>query len=159
LDVSYVGYFYPNGNFDDIHELDIAISYDDSDDLGDWSVSPYALVAIELKDDNGSEDVYLELGGELSLDNIVPSEDLPVSLSVPFAIGLSLDDYYGDEDFGFLSVGVMAGMPLDFIPSDLGVWEAYAGVTGYWLNDDVAGLTDGDDDYEIVLSAGFGLEY
>ncbi len=160
FDISYVGYFYPNGAFNDIHELDIAFSYDDSDDLGDFALSPYVLLAIEFDDANGSEDTYIELGGKLSLDPFIPtSEDYDVSLSVPFAVGLGVDNYYPDNDFfGYASVGILAGIPLDFIPSDYGTWEAHAGLTAYFFNDG-EGLNDGGDDFQLVASIGVGLEY
>ena len=160
IDISYVGYFYPNGAFNDIHELDIAVSYDDSDDLGDFALSPYVLLAIEFDDANGSEDTYIEFGGELSLDAFVPtSEDFDVSLSVPFALGLGVDNYYPDNDlFGYFSVGVFGSIPLEFIPSEYGAWEAHAGLTGYFFNDG-AGLTDSDEDFQLVASIGIGLEY
>ena len=164
---TFTGYYYPNGSATDIEELSFALEYDDSEVLGDWSVAPYVLIAFETRDKGGTEDIYLELGGELGAP-FIESEDLPIDLSFPFAIGLSIDDYYtdaggSDETFGFLMIGVAASMPLDFIPADYGTWTATAGLDLFFLNDDVAvgtgGLNDNGDDFNIVGKVGVGLEY
>ena len=162
LDVSYVGYYAPNGAFDSIHELDFVVSYDDSELMGDYAFGPYALLAIEIDDEGGSEDIYLELGGELAF-NIVDSEDYPVDLSIPVYVGLSLDDYYTDaggdnEFFGYGAIGASLGVPLPFIPEDYGSWSASAGLTALFLNDD-ANLNDTGDDLELIGSVGISMEY
>jgi hypothetical protein len=161
LDAAYVVYTSPNGAFDDIQELDFYVEFDDSEYLNDWALTPYALVAIEIDDDNGSEDTYLELGGALALPFEVGTEDYPIALSVPIAVGLSLDDYYvdasgDDEFFGYLSIGVGADTALPFIPSEYGAYSAGVSVTGLFLNDD-AGLSD--DDFELVGTLSIGMEY
>ncbi|MEM9881384.1 MAG: TorF family putative porin [Planctomycetota bacterium] len=153
----FTGFYYPNGSAENIEEIGFDVSYDDSALLGDYAFSPYLFIAFETKDRGGTEDIYAEIGGEFSAF-FIESEDIPVSLSFPFALGFSIDDYYGDEDWGFLMVGVAAGMPLDFIPSDYGTWSASAGLDLFFVNDD-AGLLDDGDDFEIVGKVGVGLEY
>ncbi|MEM9418174.1 MAG: TorF family putative porin [Planctomycetota bacterium] len=162
VSATFTGYYSPNNAFSDIEEIAFGVGYDDSEALGDYAFAPYALLAFEIRDAGGSEDVYLELGGEFSAF-FIESEDLPVELSFPVALGLSIDDYYTDaggdnEFFGFFKVGVAAGMPLDFIPSDYGVWSASAGLDLYFVNDD-AGLLDDGDDFEIAALLGVGMEY
>lgn len=159
---TFTGFYSPNGAFADVEELAFGLDYDDSEDLGDWAVSPYVLIAFETRDAGGSEDIYLELGGELGAP-FIESEDLPVDLSFPFAFGFSIDDYYTDgggdnEAFGFFMVGAAASMPMDFIPADYGTWTATAGLDLYFVNDD-AGLLDDGDDFEIVAKVGVGLAY
>lgn len=159
---TFTGFYSPNGAFQDIEEIAFGVEYDDSEVFGDYAFAPYALLAVETRDEGGSEDVYLEIGGEFSAF-FIESEDLPVELSFPFALGFSVDDYYTDgtgdnEFFGFLKVGVAASMPLDFIPADYGIWTASAGLDLYLVNDD-AGLLDSGDDFEIVALVGVGMEY
>ncbi|MEO0514494.1 MAG: TorF family putative porin [Planctomycetota bacterium] len=162
VSATFTGFYSPNGAFADIEEIAFGVEYDDSEIFGDYAFAPYALLAIETRDAGGSEDVYLELGGAFSAF-FIESEDLPVELSFPFALGLSIDDYYTDgggdnEFFGFLKVGAAASMPLDFIPADYGVWTASAGLDLYLVNDD-AGLLDSGDDFEIAALVGVSMEY
>ncbi|MEM1109934.1 MAG: hypothetical protein AAGH99_14715 [Planctomycetota bacterium] len=162
VSATFTGFYSPNNAFADIEEIAFGLDYDDSAILGDWAVSPYALFAFETRDAGGSEDIYLELGGELGAP-FIESESLPVELSFPFALGLSIDDFYTDEDgdnefFGFLLIGAAAGMPLDFIPSDYGTWSASAGLDILFLNDD-AGLNDSSSDVTIIGKVGFSVEY
>lgn len=132
------------------------VGYDDSDLLGDFAFAPYVMIAHELNNTNsnsgGKEATYLELGGEFSL----PTEGTAIeawSWSVPFAFGLSIDDYYNDasgaeEFFGFASVGLVGSIPMsELIGSDeyVGAWDLTVGVTVLFLNSDVA-LTDNADD-------------
>jgi uncharacterized protein (TIGR02001 family) len=168
VDISYVIYAYPNGNFGDYQELNIAVGFDDTGLYGDNDLvlSPYALVAFEFEtdDDFGDEDnIYLEVGAEYGM-SLVESEDYPIDLTIPVTVGMSIDEFYVDDDgdnefFGFVSVGANLGMPLTFIPSEYGAWSAGAGVTLFLLNDE-AGLDDGEnDDYNLVGSIGIAMEY
>ncbi|MEL7087058.1 MAG: hypothetical protein AAGL98_01220 [Planctomycetota bacterium] len=159
---TFTGFYSPNGAFQDIEEIAFGLDYDDSELLGDWSVAPYVFIAFETRDAGGTEDIYLEFGGELGLP-FIESEDLPVDLSFPFAIGFSIDDFYTDdggdnEAFGFLLVGAAAAMPLDFIPADYGTWTATAGIDVLFLNSD-ANLNDSSSDVEIIGKVGIGVEY
>lgn len=147
-------YTYPSnaGNVD-ITELNLGLSYDDSDLLGDFAFNPYVAVAIELHNTAATdENAYLELGGEFTL----PTEGTAIdawSWTVPVAVGLSIDNYYvdgsgEDEFFGFASVGLVGSIPLsELIGSNeyFGAWKLNAGVTVLFLNSDVD-LTDNKDD-------------
>ena len=170
IDISYVGYYYPSTTNDvigDYREIDIAVAYDDSDLWGgDFTLSPYALIAFEV-DTNGEgddENIYLEFGAETGF-TVFESEDYPIDLTVPVTIGLSLDEFYVDDDgdnefFGFISIGANFGMPLTFIPAEYGAWSAGAGLTLFILNDNAAGLEDGDsEEFNIVGTVGIALEY
>jgi len=165
FDLGYTGYFYPGGAAEDIHELGFGLSYDDSalwEEYmgGGFALNPYVFVAVEVDNRNGDDEfAYLELGVEPSF-LLVDSADYPLTLSIPVAVGLSLDDYYVDEDgdeetFGFVSVGAMLGTDLPFIPSAYGAWSLSGGVTVYFLNDE-AGLNDGDTD-DINISGIIGI--
>ena len=168
LDISYVSYNYPNGGLGDYQEIDIAVAYDDTDLWGgDFTLSPYALIAFEFATEDvfGDDDnIYLELGAETGF-NVYQSEDYPIDLTVPVTVGLSLDEFYVDDDgdnefFGYISIGANFGMPLTFIPSEYGAWSAGAGLTFYILNDNAAGLDDGsNENFNLVATLGIAMEY
>ena len=151
--LSYVGYFSPNQAFDDIHELDLSLSYDDSELLGDFAMAPELTFAFEVNDTGGTEDHYMQLSFGPSM-TIVESEEYPVTLSVPFNFGFSLDDYYvdasGDDNFfGWASVGAHFGVPLAFMGDEFGAWEAGAGVDLLFLGSAAQDANSGDD-FEVV---------
>ncbi|BAM02446.1 TorF family putative porin [Phycisphaera mikurensis] len=164
IDVSYVNYTSPNDTFGQYEELDFFVGYDDSDNP--ISVAPYALLAIEFDTEAAGDDdnIYLELGGEFEMQ-VVDNAQYPVGLTVPVKLGLSLDEYYVDDEgdnefFGYLSVGANVGVPLSFIPREYGQWSAAAGLTLFLLNDNAVGLDDGENEnFNIVGSVGFALEY
>lgn len=142
--------------------MNFGIEYDDSEMLGDWALSPYAMVAIETRDAGGEEGTYLELGGALGA-LFIESDSIPVEFSFPIVIGLSLDNYYesddGHEFFGFFLVGAAATMPLDnYIPSNFGTWALSAGVDLVIVNDDAGLLTD-NDDFALVGKVGIEMSY
>lgn len=151
--VGLTAFTYPALATTTVLEASAYVSYDDSGLFGDYAFSPYALVATELNNTNsnsgGKEASYLELGGEFALGAC----ENGLEWSVPFAVGLSIDDYYNDasgaeEFFGFASVGLVGSIPLsELIGSDeyVGAWDLTVGVTVLFLNSDVA-LTDNADD-------------
>lgn len=139
-------YTYPSTTANgDITELNLSVAYDDSELLGDFAFSPYAAVAIELQNNASAREVdYLELGGAFT----IPTDGTVIEAwdwSVPFAFGLSLDEYYtdstGDEElFGFFSVGLAGSIQLsELIGTDeyFGAWSLNVGVTFYLLNADL----------------------
>ena len=166
VDVTYTGYFYPNGNFDDIHEISVGVSYDDSaytEDMLGSALNPYIMFAFEVDNRNAGtdENAYMEIGVGPSWE-IVQSADYPVTLSVPVAAGFSVDDYYADDNgddefFGFFSVGADVSTPLSAIPAEYGSWSAHAGVNLILKGD--AALWDGSDDAAIWGSFGVAMEY
>ena len=178
LDVSYVNLYGPNTGASFAEEINIGLSYDDSDLIeGFPALAPYVLLAIEV--DGGSdyaaagvfqqEGTYLELGIEPSF-TIVESEDYPVELSIPVVLGLSLDDYYqdatgSDEAFGFVSVGLGISIPLSFVPAEYGEWSFGAGVDFMFLgnnleaNNTTTAAYSGAGDFEVVGTWGVSMSY
>lgn len=161
-DVAYILLYGPSGGGEFAQEIDLGIGYDDSAIWADAGVEyagfaglqPYALLVFETSggSDGGDEGIYLELGVEPTFA-LVEAEDYPVTLSLPVAVGLSIDDYYqhtddaGNRDdafFGFVSVGVNFSVPLSFIPAEYGAWEAGAGVTFLFLGDGLEDFSDND---------------
>ena len=166
LDLNYTGYFSPSDSFSDIHEVGVLLAFEDEQWMGEaWSFDPYVFVAFEVQDNGGTEDTYLELGGEFGFDY---SED--VAVAVPVVLGLSIDDYYTDaagdnEFFGYFSVGCLATVPMSKIVGNeawAGPWSLTAGVTLLLLNDD-AGLTDdtsgSSDSVQVIGSIGLSREW
>jgi uncharacterized protein (TIGR02001 family) len=149
-------YTYPSSATNiDVTELNLTLAYDDSELLGDLAFNPYIEVAVELQNNAGTdENTYLELGGAFTL----PTQDTAIadwSWTVPFKVGLSIDDYYnrpvtvgGDEEFfGYFQIGLAGSIPLsELIGTDeyLGAWDLGVGVYVLLLNNDVA-LTDNAD--------------
>lgn len=104
----YTSYLAPTGAFATIHEvgLDVRLAAIGNEDS--FAVSPRVLLAQEFYDRGGSEDTYLELGGDVTL----PATG-PVHWSLPIAVGMSLDGFYRDLTennvwFGFLGTGLQA---------------------------------------------------
>ena len=162
LGATLTGFYSPGGFFGDVEEIALSAEYDDSAYFEEWAFSPYALLAFEFRDENGSEDIYLELGGSFGAP-FIDAESLPVDISFPFVLGFSLDDYYQDaggsnEFFGFLRIGTELSAPLDFIPAAYGSWTGTAALDLYFLNDD-ANLSDSGDDFLPVVRVGVALDY
>lgn len=179
LDVSYINLYNPAGGDIFAEEIDVAVSYDDTDlmdSLGvPFTLSPYALVAFEFdggSDAGNDEGTYLELGVEPRFA-LTDSEDYPLTLAIPVTAGFSIEDYYedaaGDDDFfGFLDIGAVVSMPLSFIPADYGAWEASAGVHYILLGDSTEnisgssagnfGVTNGEDSY-VYATFGISMSY
>ncbi len=165
LTTSYVFLTSPSDAFATVQELDLTLSYDDSDLLGAFALHPYALVAIETGSaaaDGADSDLgtYLELG-------VAPgfSFDLgetPVSVSFPLSVGLSLHDYYqdaagSDDTFGFFQAGAKASIPLPF-GDQFGKWSLNAGVAGLFLGDATAAYNNGSD-AEFIATAGVQVNF
>lgn len=173
---------YPALTSNDVLELNLNFSYDDSELLGDFAFNPYANFAIELNNSNANsanndESTYLELGGAFTL----PTEGTVIedwSWEVPFAFGLSLDDYYndsngGEEFLGYFSVGLSGSIALaEVIGYDewFGAWDLSVGFTVFVLNSSVTagggnafGLTDAtggsSDNIQYVATVGISREW
>ena len=64
------------------------------------------------------------------LDN----DDFPLALSAPQELGLSINDYYendddSDETFGYFTTGLTGTLPLPFIDASFGGWTANCGIS------------------------------
>lgn len=159
--VTYLVYTSPNGAFATIQEIDLGFVYDDSELLGPFAIGPTATFGFETQNSGfrgtyGGTGGYLELGGAPSADFKLPGEalsDYPVTMTLPLAVGLSLYDYYKtdpglgvgyhNQTFGFFGIGLNAGVPLAFVPSDFGAWTVNAGITGLFLSETLRDYNDG----------------
>lgn len=170
LGLSYTNYLSPNGAFGGFEELTFSVGYDDSglygDSLGeDFALNPYAYIAWAYDDNAGTDPLYLELGVEPEF-LLVESEEIPVTLSIPVALGLGLNDYYFDQNgddntFGFFSVGAMVSVPVTFVPAEYGAWTASGGLTLLFLNDAQFENAAGSNisDTRFIFSLGLSMSY
>lgn len=153
-----------------VTELSMRLGLDDSRWLGTFALHPYVLATVDLQNNNVSEASYLELGGEMRFD-MSEAYDLPLVWTVPFAVGLSLNDWYinryttEDELYGHTRVGLMGTIPLSEVIGTenwLGAWDLTAGVMCYFLNSDIA-LTDdfngSSDNFQLVAKVGISREW
>jgi hypothetical protein len=164
LGTVYTFYTYPNGAFDTIQEIGVKLAYDDTEFMEgrglDFALKPYVAAYFETADGNGTEDSYLELG-------IGPSFALGesgITLAVPVALGMSIEDYYFDEDgddefLGYGSVGLFASIPLAS-EGHYGTWTLTGGVQYIQLFADSAeAVNDGGEDNEILGKVGVSFAY
>ena len=168
LGVIFTAYTYPNGAFDTILEVGGILSYDDtklSQKIGlPIPLKPYAAVYFEVDDQNpgASNDIYGEIG-------IVPSytinekSSMPVTLSLPIAIGMSFEDYYltsggSNEFFGYGSIGLAASVPLP-VPTRYGAWTLNASVTYLSLWADSVQIANHDDNDAWIGKVGVAFSY
>ena len=163
LGTVYTWYTYPNGAFNTIQEIGFKIAYDDTDFMDrrglKFALKPYAAVYLETSDRNGAEDTYAEVG-------IGPSFALGesgITLSVPVAIGFSIDEFYLDdtgdnEPLGYGSIGLFASLPIGE-PGKYGTWALTGGVQYIQLFADSAEAVNHGDDSEIIGKVGVNFAY
>jgi hypothetical protein len=162
IGVGYTFYTSPNGAFDTIEEVGLTAALDDAGMWGesDFSLAPSAGVYVETEDNNGSEDIYAEVAVS---PTVYTHEDWGLSVSIPLTLGMSLDDYYVDEDgddefLGYASVAVAASIPLP-IPARYGEWSLTGTVEYLHLLSDGLEELNNDDQSEILARVGINFSY
>jgi hypothetical protein len=160
LTASYTFLTSPNDAFETVQELGFTFGLDDSAWLKEWSLKPYATIAVETGADasdgaNSDTGVYLELG--IAPGFAFDLGSTPVTVSLPALVGLSVADYYqnaaGEDDtFGFAQVGARASLPLGK-PGRYGTWALNGGVSVLFLGDHTQDYNAGDDT-EIIGTIG-----
>lgn len=164
LGIIYTHYTYPNGALDDIGELGFKLAWNDEaftkEQMGlPFQLSPYVAAFFETSDDSGTEDSYLEVG-------VAPAfavGDAGWTLGVPVVLGMSIEDYYfdddGDEEFlGYASIGVTLTVPLP-VPERYGTWSLVGSVTYLQLIAESLETINNGDDNEIVGKLGVAFAY
>lgn len=157
VDLSYVGYFYPSEDVDNIHELDLAVNTP-TINIGDTKATLNfgALFAFEFaKESNDRNNSYMELHGALGLPPVVDG----VSFSIPVAVGFSLDNYYtkanGDNAFfGYVQTGLEASGDIAAVQG----LSWHAGVYGVFGNKEVV-LNDTASDSAMFAKAGVSYNF
>jgi hypothetical protein len=163
-DLAYTHYASPNDAFDDIDELILTLSWDDTGWLDAVTLAPYATLAFEIggaQGDGGDDHgIFLAVGMEPSHTYA----DTPIgelTLSLPIEAGFSLDDYYegtdGDESFGYFTVGLAGSVALP-APQGFGAWSFNAGVD-YLVLGDTTEAVNNDESSEWIVHAGMTFEF
>jgi len=163
--VSYIAYTYPNGSFPTVQELDAGLAFNDSDFLGPFALQPSMTWAFEVDNTafGSNEGIYLQLGAKPSVV-LFEEKEYPLTLALPLTLGLSVSDYYeegpgGDNDtFGYFDGGIVASVPLAFIPSDYGAWSASASFDVLALSGTLARANRGDGTF-FVGKGGVAMAY
>jgi hypothetical protein len=145
-------YFYtsPNDSFPTIEEFAIDLAYDDSEVLGAWAMNPTATFSFETKSSSfgTGKGASVELGIEPGTEVTLPFDEAgsyPLSIAVPFKLGLSMDGYYADgvrdETFGYFQFGLHASVPLACVPERYGELTLNNGFDVYVVNDAIEWYT------------------
>lgn len=160
LTASYTFLTSPSDAYETVQELGFTVAIDDHSWLKQWSLKPYATLAIETGADasDGADSdpgVYLELG--IAPGFTLHADSTPLNVSFPALIGLSLKDYYqnaagADDTFGFGQIGAKVSMPLGE-PGRLGAWTLNAGLSVLFLGDHTRDFNGGNDT-EVVATIG-----
>ena len=156
----YYYYTYPGDAFEDTHEIGVTLSYDDSElGLLPVALNPWVSVVFETQDKNGTEDTYAEAGIEPTFE----FDGIPVTFSTPVIFGMSLDDYYPDEDgddefLGYISIGAKAAYVLP-LPEECGEWSLVGGVSYQILTSDATEDSNRGDDDEWIGQIGLAFSY
>lgn len=146
----YIAYTYPNGAFNTVQELDFAVSLNDAQWLDKFALNPSVLMAWEF--DNtalGTEKgTYAEVNIRPAF-TVIDDETYPVSIALPMTVGMSVSDYFespsgNDEAFGYFKGGIVASVPLGFMPEEYGAWSITAGPAIYAFNSNLKNYNKGD---------------
>jgi len=168
LDLQYHAHIFPSGPHDAVQEIGAKLSYDIASIVDDRPITerPFSLTASvgvwrELKDDNGSEETYVELSIEPSWRTKVGAYQ--VGIGLPVLVGSSPDGYYTtaeleDQTWGYLSVGVKVSVLLP-IPRNFGRWYVNTSVTYLNLLAESARFANGGEPHEWIGSVGLGVQF
>lgn len=150
--IQYVEFLSPGQAFGSAKNVILNLGFDDSPYLDKFALKPYVQILWETDGKAGTgndEGVYFEIGGN---PGITFSEEstYPITLSVPFAFGFSIANFYNDANgnenhFGGARVGLAAGVPLAFMnDKGYGQWSASGNVTYYFFGDGVKDANTGE---------------
>ncbi len=155
----------PSDAFNTIDEIIFTAAYDDSEQglLFGVPLQPSLELGVEVHNANDDMDsgVYLGLGVEPFVDLEEGVLD-GATLSFPVTLGLSLNDYYQDEDgddsaFGFVQAGAKLEIPLGIDPA-YGDWTLSLGADALFLDDTTKEFNDGDD-FEAIAFAKLSISF
>lgn len=162
LDARYYWYTSPSSAFGTVEEVYFSAAYDDSELMGDWSLSPTVVLALETSqeqaDGGTTRGCYLQLGVSPGVSWDM-TEKAAIDFSFPVSVGLSISNYYQDASaesdlFGYASIGAEAAYALP-IDGSWGEWSINAGVQVLLLGD-AASAINNDDSTEFIAT--FGVE-
>lgn len=162
LGAQYGWFTSPNSAFTTVEELQLSASFDDSECMGDWSLSPAVMLVVETGDgtsDGMGKGAYLQCSVEPGCEC---STVEGLAFSFPVIAGFSASDYYehsdeSDDFLGFVSLGAKASYELP-CNKKYGAWSCYLACNVLFLGDLAKEIND-DNGTEFVASAGVSMEY
>lgn len=164
---TYTWYSSPNGAFEVAEEAIVGISFDDAGLFGEsfGGLQPALSFGFETKgqqDGGANRGIYAQIGiaPEFALGSFAGGE---LGLSLPFAVGFSLSDYYegsdgSDHAFGFADLGIVLSEPLAFVPSRFGPWTATVSLHALFLGE-MPEEANGGDDFQLIGACGISTTF
>ncbi len=156
-------YTSPSDSFNDLHEIDWRVRYDDAAFWADRGVTGFSLqpalrIAKEARDRAGATQWYFS--PSLSPNYTVTLNDWPLTFTVPLVLGFGADGQYvgadGEEEhFGFFQTGLTVSAPLDLLPEDAGAVRVSGGLDVIVVSDEAINFRD----EQVELVGKFGLTY
>lgn len=165
------------------YNMDFKLAFDDTSYLKDFALHPYvdifwnfagasSPVASDALLGKNDHTFYVEIGMAPSY-TLKAITDYPITFTFPTYFSFGDSSFWGEtpgpesqrSNLGVFSTGVKASIPLKFIPSDFGNWNAYVGVTYIhtcnpalsYINENV--LSNGEGHERVVGYAGFGFNF
>jgi hypothetical protein len=166
--VQYFEFDSPAGAFSIARSINSTLTYDDTSlwantplGAGNFSFKPHFTYLWELPAAGfaglGPQGSYFEIGVAPSY-TFMPKATYPITLSIPYTVGLGNERFYGGDNFGYFSVGPTVSVPLAFIPSGFGSWTLSASYLYYYEGKSVrafniANGTDGSNSRNVFSGA------
>ena len=157
----YIRFESPNGAFVSSNAIQLQLEIDDTRWLGALALHPSLtwFAPIKIGTEAGSEEGhYFELGIEPEYTMNEKSK-LPITVSLPVALGLGDQHYYAGRHFGFFAAGVSVTVGLAFIPESFGKWSVGVSGTYYRLGRTSAEFTNGGDEHETLVAATLSTDF
>jgi len=164
LTTVYYLYTSPNAAFSNTQELNFKLAWDDSDTFGKFAVHPWVNLAIETN--NQSFGPYSGEGLQLGIAPVLyasQADKYAVTVTAPCELGLALSDYYegvdhtpaqgngghGENTFGYANIGLLASIPLSFMPEQAGAWTLSVGGKYYAFSETLETANKGRSTYPV----------
>ncbi len=169
LTISDYIYTSPGDYFLTSHNLNLALTYDDSELLKAFALHPHFYFLQELDNHSGlatqgsTLGQYYELGIAPGL-TLAEKATYPLTVTFPTTVGFGTNGFYG-QGFGFFSTGTSISAPMAFIPSAYGSWTTSLSGLYYRLGTNSARFTDNPNNTptgrrnQFVISWSIGTEF
>lgn len=155
----YYWYDSPSDAFKIVQEFNLKLSWDDSEAFGAWSMQPWVNLAVETSRTSFGPNTGVGMQAGIA-PTLYATESGSFTLTAPVEVGLAIDDYYerasgGENSFGYASGGLLANIPLSFIPENAGAWYVNVGGKYMFFNDTLENANRGKNHYPVgVVSLG-----
>lgn len=160
VSLSYVRFESPNNAFAAANAAELVFRIDDSDWLGPFALHPHITWFRPFPGgwESSDEGSYFEIG--IEPERSFGESKRPITISLPVTVGLGQKRYYLGEHFGFFSAGIVASLPLTFIPaSTCGEWNLGLSATYYRLGRNVADASNNSVRNESLFAVTLGTEF